>query len=174
MIGGGNPALAPWRIRKMKEGNKLDEEQRTTHFGLFYLAHTYAISASQLRENHVKVYHRDYPVRFLYTHSIELYLKAFLRMHEGFSSEKLRKLGHKTKILLKEAEENGLLVNETQRKQIGLLNNYMDDRYWVFGARTVLKADAQHELCRHLHEQMAKPIFDFAGFARNPIPYEEK
>ena len=151
----------------------MDEEDRTTSIGLFLLAHTYAKSASLLRENHVNVSHRDYPVRFLYTHAIELYLKAFLRMHDGFTAEKLRKIGHKTKKLLKNAEENGLMVNQIQREQIEFLDNYMDDRYLVIGARTVLKADAQHQLCRNLHEQMAQQIFGFAGLARKPVAFDE-
>jgi len=151
----------------------MEEEDRTTSIGLFLLAHTYAKSASLLRENHVEASHRDYPVRFLYTHAIELYLKAYLRMHDGFSAEKLRKLGHKTKKLLKNAKENGLQVNKTQSEQIEFLDNYMDDRYLVIGPRTVLKADAQHELCRNLHGQMAEQVFGFAEPSRKPVAFDE-
>ncbi len=151
----------------------MDEEDRTTSIGLFLLAHTYAKSASLLRENHVEVSHRDFPVRFLYTHAIELYLKSFLRMHDGFSVKKLLKVGHNMENLLKNAEENGLIVTATQREQIEFLKNYMDDRYLVIGPRTVLKADAQHELCRHLHEQMAKTVFEFSGLTRKPVAFDE-
>jgi hypothetical protein len=58
-----------------------NEEQRCSPLGFFNFAETYWSAARTLRESKAKGSHKDSPIRFLYYHAIELYLKAFLRSH---------------------------------------------------------------------------------------------
>jgi len=60
-----------------------DDEHRTNSVGLFHTAESYWRSAVALREAKVRATHPDNPIRLLYYHAIELYLKAFLRQHHS-------------------------------------------------------------------------------------------
>jgi hypothetical protein len=71
------------------------DEDRTTAIGLFHFAHSYASSAAALCDVKLHATHRDSPIRYLYSHAIELYLKSFLRMKEISVDElRSRDLGH--------------------------------------------------------------------------------
>lgn len=54
-------------------------EDRTNEVGLFNMAESYWKSAAALHEASPRVTYALSPVLFLYYHTIELYLKAFLR-----------------------------------------------------------------------------------------------
>jgi hypothetical protein len=71
----------------------ISEEERTNEVGLFNTAESYWRSAGALYEAQVKASHPLSPVRFLYYHAIELYLKAFLRGN-GHSARELRAKRH--------------------------------------------------------------------------------
>jgi hypothetical protein len=58
-----------------------DDNERTNSMGLFNTAEAYWMSAVALQAAKVRAGHASQPVRFLYYHAIELYLKAWLRQH---------------------------------------------------------------------------------------------
>jgi hypothetical protein len=97
-----------------------NEDDRTTAFGLFNYAHTYWQSAVILRKTRVKATHPDDPPWYLYSHAVELFLKAFMRA-KGMSPRDLKqKYGHKLVPLGEAAEKNGLLVDDEVRDVLTL------------------------------------------------------
>jgi HEPN domain-containing protein len=101
---------------QMKEDN-----DRTTSMGLFNLAEAYRLSAMQLQASPVKVGHAESPVRFLYYHALELYLKALLRQEHSVRTLSSKKFGHKIQRLVKEAERLGLKVADEDRDVFSLV-----------------------------------------------------
>jgi hypothetical protein len=72
-----------------------ENNERTNSMGLFNTAEAFWKSAVALEKAKVKVGHAESPVRTLYYHAIELYLKALLRQH--YSVDMLgKKFGHNT------------------------------------------------------------------------------
>src|SRR4029077_3473405 len=71
-----------------------DEAQRVTPIGYFNFAETYRTAARTLRRSKNKATHKESPIRFLYFHAIELYLKAFLRAHDIHPYDLRTKYGH--------------------------------------------------------------------------------
>jgi hypothetical protein len=76
---------------------KSDEDSRSSPLGFFNLAESYWRAAGALENAKLRTTHPNSPISFLYYHAIELYLKAFLRLH-GHSARELRskKFGHRT------------------------------------------------------------------------------
>jgi hypothetical protein len=68
---------------------KSDEDSRSNPLGFFNLAESYWSAAGALENAKLKTTHPNSPISFLYYHAIELYLKAFLRLH-GHSAKELR------------------------------------------------------------------------------------
>jgi hypothetical protein len=97
----------------------------------FGLARAYLHSADLLLERldaeHVGGAERDLPVRFLYSHAVELLLKAFLRM-QGFSVETLasRQYGHDLTVLLEECNKLGLALSVSDRARLLTLLPYLE------------------------------------------------
>ncbi len=151
----------------------MTEDDRTTSVGLFHYAHTYASSARELAKLDLEVSHPDSPVRFLYSHAIELYLKAYLRAH-GVTVKELRykPYGHDTKALLKKAEEFGLSMNVVQGELIEHITNDTGDRYIVTGVRTIIPAEAFDDVCKSLHKQTGPDTYKDQGLTRSPISYK--
>lgn len=58
-----------------------NDNERTNSMGLFNYADAYWKAAKTLAASKVTGGHADSPVRTLYYHAIELYLKALLRQH---------------------------------------------------------------------------------------------
>ena len=147
----------------------LQSDCRTTPVGLFHFAHSYAASAIRLNSIEIDATHPDAPIRFLFSHSIELYFKAFL-LQNGMTIEKLRgrKLGHSLTALLSASMENGLEVSATQQDQIKVADDAIRDRYIETGVRQIMLADALSEICRMLNGQVGEKIYSANGFARNP------
>ncbi len=145
----------------------MSEEERVTAIGLFHYAHSYASSASALNQAEVDCTHADSPVRFLYSHAIELYLKSYLRLH-GVTVKDLRsrELGHKMDVLRTKAQEKGLAISSIQEGQIDLLSGAIRDRYIETGSRTVILPDAFLELCLYLHGEIGVPVYQDAGVKR--------
>jgi hypothetical protein len=75
-----------------------DEDERTTALGLFNTADAYRLSAMALQGAQVRHGHADNPVRLLYCHALELYLKALLR--QKHSVKTLRRFSHSIALLI--------------------------------------------------------------------------
>jgi hypothetical protein len=127
---------------------------RTTSLGLFNYARAYHLSASHLAKAKIRAGHAHAPVSFLYYHSIELYLKSFLRLRET-SVESLRKLGHRLSSLATAATERGLFLMDEDREVISLIS--ADDmmiraRYIRTGFSRQPANEALERTCASLHE----------------------
>jgi HEPN domain-containing protein len=85
-----------------------DEEKRTRPVAYFNFAETYWAAAKALRRSRAKATHKDSPIRFLYYHAIELYLKAHLRACKIHPYDMRTKYGHDVGKLSRKSGELGL------------------------------------------------------------------
>lgn len=92
--------------------NELDEIDREPPIGIFNFGGSFVDAGQHLARATDKKelsLRFDAPVYFLYSHAIELTLKAFLRA-KGYSAKRLasREFGHQLKVLWRECIEAGL------------------------------------------------------------------
>lgn len=125
--------------RQQKSAEELaDQDERTNSMGLFNVAEAYRLSAEELRKARVDAGHAEHPIRFLYYHAVELYLKALLRLRHDV--ETIREdYGHKTLRLVREAENLGLLVDDEDRQIYELMGDtdaVINSRYIRTGWKT--------------------------------------
>lgn len=99
-----------------------DEEQRVTPIGLFNYAESYRTAARALRRSKSPASHKDSPIRFLYYHTIELYLKAHLCLHGIHPYDLRTKFGHSAESLRKRAAELGLVFENEDLEVIQLMS----------------------------------------------------
>ena len=145
-----------------------DEITRIKPIGWFHYAASYAISARYLTINKVETTHPDAPIRHLYRHSIELYLKAYL-LHSGVDVKTLKdKYGHNIEKLAVTAKVLGLKMSDEQLDQIAFCNDPLPDRYLETGSRRVLNEGALLAICRHLHTSISPLIYESEGISRQP------
>lgn len=149
-------------------------ETRTMPVGMFHYAHAYAASAMTLNEVNVDTIHSDAPVRFLFSHAIELYLKAYLLL-KGVTVEELRSraLGHDLNGLTSRAVKLGLSVSKEYRLSMEVANEAILDRYIETGARTVLLPEGLSAICANLHEQIGPAVYIAAGLTRKPKQFQK-
>ena len=145
-----------------------DVDARTTPVGLFNFAETYWLSAKALKAAEVKgVTHRAYPVYFLYYHAIELYLKAYLRLHgHGVVELSSKKFGHDAGALSKRARELGLPVKPKERTLFAFMGEthaVIRSRYLASGAYRLPPFSALERTCKSLREPIGWAIFDSTG-----------
>jgi hypothetical protein len=147
---------------------EIDRDERTTAIGLFHFAHSYASSAIMLTQHPTRATHRDAPVRYLFAHAAELYLKAFCRMR-GVTVTELRdrSLGHDLQALLERATALGLDYDTELHSHLLAMNDAIEDRYIVTGCRCVLEADAMRVVCARLNDQIGPLIYQAEGLSRS-------
>lgn len=109
-----------------------DEERRTTPIGFYNTACSYHLAARELEKLDLRGTHPQMPVLLLYFHSIELFLKSFLRLNHTVAQLSSRDFGHKLPELAKAAKENKLVIT---KKDMGVVA--MCDLDLVFGARYI-------------------------------------
>lgn len=150
-------------------------DDRTTPVGMLHYAHSYAASAQWLDGAQVQATHPDAPIKFNYTHAIELYLKAFL-LQKGVTVQELRSrdLGHDTANLVERAVGLGLNVSQTQKDHISFFTDAIRDRYIETGYRRVLEHDALHALCVHLDGEIGPFIYKENGLNHRRYPLEPR
>lgn len=133
----------------------MDDDDRTTSMGLFNTAEAYRLSAIALDEAQVRTGHAAKPVQFLYSHAIELYLKALLRTE--CSVEAVEKFRHNIGRLVKEAETLGLFVTAPDREVFGVMEGtdvLIEMRYIRTGAKTPLKLKALSRTCKNVRDSV--------------------
>jgi hypothetical protein len=121
--------------------------------GLFNTAEAWRLSAMALQANRVQSGHADQPVRFLYCHALELYLKALLRQKYGVA--RLKKIGHKTKRLVKEAQKLGLTITDGDAAVFSLIGDtdvVMEFRYIRTGSKTWPTLEALNCTCNSIRD----------------------
>ena len=112
--------------------------------GLFNTAEAYRLSAAVLDKAQVKTGHAAKPVQFLYSHAIELYLKALLRTQHSVGV--VEKYSHNIGRLVKDAETLGLFVTTGDREVFAVMadtNALIEMRYIRTGAKTPLNLFTQ-------------------------------
>ncbi|MCA1467221.1 hypothetical protein I6F09_04880 [Bradyrhizobium sp. IC3195] len=115
----------------MATATGLSPEERTTALGMYHFAESYRHGANRIRLSKAKPLMFDAPIRFLYYHSIELYLKSVLRAL-GLSPVEIKSTyGHQFCKLQAACERNGLDFDDEDIAVIGLVDgsNYWGSRY---------------------------------------------
>jgi hypothetical protein len=123
----------------------MTSDDRTNELGLFNFAEAYREAADILAVDHANALRFDAPIRYLFYHSIELYLKAFLRKR-GLTVEQIRReLGHGFARLRAERTERDLWIAEEDCEVLKLVEaegNYIRARYIQTGPMRVASIDA--------------------------------
>ena len=128
----------------------MDDNDRTTREGLFNTAEAYRLSAIALEQHPVDIGHAAKPVQFLYSHAIELFLKALVRQEHSVETLK-DQFGHSIKRLLAEAETLGLVVPCEDRDVLAIMENtdvLLQMRYIKTGLKTLLETVELEKLRR--------------------------
>jgi HEPN domain-containing protein len=86
-----------------------DDDDRITAMGLYQIAESYRICGSSLVTQLPSVLKSDDPVRFLFFHAIELYLKAVLRS-SGASVLQVKTIGHNIEKLIDMTKSSGFAL----------------------------------------------------------------
>lgn len=131
------------------------DDDRTTPMGLFNTAEAYRLSAAALDRAPpvLRTGHAAKPVQFLYTHAIELYLKALLRTKN--SVDVIVNYGHNIGRLVKDAEGLGLFVTTGDRDVFASMadtNVLIEMRYIRTGAKTAVNLTALSRTCKSVRD----------------------
>lgn len=116
-----------------------DEAQRTRPIAYFNFAETYWTAAKSLRRSRARATHKDSPIRFLYYHAIELYLKAHLRACDIHPYDMRNKFGHDVGKLSRKSAELGLRFDDKDFEIFHLMSKtdaVIRSRYILTGAFT--------------------------------------
>jgi hypothetical protein len=112
--------------RKRTAAQIEEDNKRTTSRSFFVGAEAYQDAAKALwsrsksRKNARRPLFGEHPIRFCFYHSIELYLKAFLRMYHQVH-ELSDKFGHNVKNLMKSAQEFGYEFDDEDVEVLNLV-----------------------------------------------------
>jgi HEPN domain-containing protein len=109
-------------VAKPTQDDLDDEEQRSRPIAYFNFAETYCTAAKALRKSKAKATHKDSPIRFLYYHAIELYLKAHLRACNIHPYDMRTKFGHDVGKLSKKSGELGLHFDDEDMEIFELMS----------------------------------------------------
>ena len=137
-----------------------DDNERTTPIGLFHFAHSYWRSAVALEKAKVKATHRDSPISFLYFHAMELYLKAFLRLHDVSVEELSKKYRHHVLALSGAAKTLGFHLDDEDEVVVKMMDamDLTDVRYIRTGRFLQPSHEALHRTCRSFHETVEQAL----------------
>jgi hypothetical protein len=140
-----------------------DDDERTTSLGLFNTAEAFRLSAMALPD--IKHGHAEKPRRFLYCHALELYLKALLRQKHSVAT--VRKFGHRISLLAPEAETLGLVVGDSDRAVLALIDDtdaMLDSRYIRTGSKRLVTLKALCRTCQNIRDRVGTIL------ANNDVP----
>ncbi len=132
--------------------------------GTFNYAHSFLGAAKALDrlEWEDRETHSDSPAEFLYWHSIELFLKAYLLL-DGMELRKLRSrdYGHNITALATEAIKRGLILSDKDQELLSFMpstEDMIDLRYLKVGVRTVPDFEEIEETCGNLYREVGLQI----------------
>jgi|SRR5215469_9601812 hypothetical protein len=138
----------------------IDDDERTNSLGLFNTAEAYRLSAMALPP--IKHGHADRPLCFLYCHALELYLKALLREEHSMATVR-DKFGHQIKLLMREAEMLGLVVSDTDRDVLALIDDtdaMIDSRYIRTGTKVLVAPEALRRTCKNIRDGVGTILYN--------------
>lgn len=153
-----------------------DADKRTNAIGLFNFANSYFAAAVGLQRLKIKTTHPDSPVDYLYYHSIELYLKSYLRARGCTVRDISHRFGHKLQLAAQVARWLGLEFHEKDWELITLVaqgGNQMASRYISTGFFTRPRHEALFGTCRSLHETIGLQLVEMGLTRRLPVVPEE-
>lgn len=106
--------------------------------------------------------HSDSPTEFLYWHSIELFLKAYL-LADGMKLSELRKrkYGHNLTALTAEAKKRGLKLSSKDEELLSFMpttEDMLDLRYLKVGVRTVPEFYEIKATCENLYRLVGRSL----------------
>jgi hypothetical protein len=151
---------APNADEAIDAARSMAKDDRTNELGLFNFAEAYREAADILAIKRQKALRFDAPIRYLFYHSIELYLKAFLRKH-GLTVKQIRKLGHGFPGLCVACIKRGLWFAEEDCEVLKLIaaeGNYIRARYIETGAMTVATIDGLSRTAASLAETVGSQL----------------
>jgi hypothetical protein len=106
---------------------EIADDDRTTATGLYNFAESYRHAADRIRASKAKPLRFESPIRFLYYHAIELYLKSCLR-GDGLDPETItRRYGHRFVKLRKACSTRGAQFDD---EDIAVMKVIDGDNYW--------------------------------------------
>lgn len=150
----------------------MTEKSEESPIAFANFAHSYCSSAIALQHIDLQAPHSRSVVTYLYYHSIELYLKAFLMAH-GITAKKLRlSYRHKIGKLSQKASELGLSFCEIDNDLFEFMHSsdtVISARYIRLGHHRQFPHDILQITCKKLHDQVIKKVYDDAGIARRPV-----
>jgi HEPN domain-containing protein len=138
-----------------------DEAERSRPVAYFNFADTYWTAAKALRRSKAKASHKDSPVRFLYYHAIELYLKAHLRAHKIHPYDMRNKFGHDAGKLSAKSAELGLDFDDEDLEIFDLMSKtdaVIRSRYILTGSYRLPDIDALNRTCKSLRLSVGKVL----------------
>ena len=137
--------------------------------GLYYYAASYHVAADLICDQGLRATHPEAPATFLYCHSIELYLKSFLRFH-GVSAKRLQSIGHDYKRLLSRASKRGLVLGELESEVLSMLGGeiWSRSRYLEIGSLRSPSLSALSTTSISLRQAVAKVLREAGQLVRMP------
>ena len=147
------------------------EDERTTAVGLFHFAEAYRTCAEALMRKPPRSLRFEDPMWLLAFHSLELYLKAYLR-HHGVTPKKLRlEYRHRMVKLWDEAAAFGLTCQLDPRPMLDVMDKgeLLSLRYILTGSSW--RPDAE-QLMQFL-EQLRHEVFSHLQGAGLPVRLED-
>ena len=117
------------------------------------------LDEAKLKEGHAQ---RLLRVRFLLYHSIELYLKTFLRV-QGLNVKQLYQLGHEHRRLGKRAVSRGLELMDEDLDLLRLIDQtdaYLRSKYIETGFVSSPSIKALRSLCDRLDDMVARAFYE--------------
>lgn len=143
----------------MSNVDNLTPEERTTALGMYHFAESYRHAADRVRASKAKPLMFDHPIRFLYYHAIELYLKSCLR-GDGLTPDEIRgKYGHRFRKLQRACETRGVVLDDEDVEIIRLIDgsNYWKSRY----IETGFSRQATLPALARTNDSLARYAFEF-------------
>lgn len=149
------------------------DDERTTAAGLFHFAESYRTCAEALMRSPPKSLRFDDPLLFLAYHSLELYLKAYLRGHGSPVSDLKTKFLHSLTKAWDAAEKRGLKTRKNPRPLFQTLDaerTLLAHRYIVTG----ISARPDVEELVNFIEEVRYAVFASLDAGGHPIRFENE
>jgi hypothetical protein len=159
-------ALGSGRVRGINASKSTNKNGRTMALGWLSHARSYWRSGVHLRAAQLKISHGEVPIKFLFYHSIELYLKAFL-LSKDINVTHLCEIGHNAAHLVTEARQHGLSLDYEDVEVIAAMSDEIGRwRYFMTGAFIGPGEEALMRTC----ENLDKLVFNYFRRSMEVVP----
>ena len=147
-----------------KTGSNRQRSSKATNdpaaIGIYNFAESYRLAAEHLKKAMVRSTHSESPIRFLFYHSIELLLKAFLRAR-GQDIRSIEKIRHQFLKLKGECQKFGFDFSDEDIQVIELIakdENWLRARYLVIGFGTLVTLEALEKTSKSISVQVGNVL----------------